>query len=37
VQQGAPLRLAQAHGFEPFVQFQAPGTGGAMQERSNCF
>jgi len=33
MQQGPPLSLAQTHRLQPLVQFQPPGTGGAMQER----
>jgi hypothetical protein len=32
--QGPPLRLAQAHRLESFVQFQSPGPGSAVQERT---
>ena len=32
--QGPPFGLAQPHGRKPFVQFQAPGPGGPVEERS---
>ncbi len=31
---GAPFRLTQTHRFESLIQFQSPGTGGTVQERS---
>ena len=34
VHKGAPLGLTQTHWLEPLVQFQPPGSGGAVQERT---
>ena len=32
MEQSAPLGLAQAHGFEPLIELQTPGTGDAVKE-----
>jgi len=34
VHQGAPLCLAQTHWFQAFVEFQTPGPGGSVEERT---